>query len=126
MNKYADLHIHTTASDGEYSPQFVVRAAKAQGFSAISITDHDTLSGLKEAQKTCQEVGLELITGVEISTVWDDKEIHILGYLVDPQNNKLALKLAEMRNSRSERINKMVIKLKKLGFDINISDVTET
>lgn len=126
MNKFADLHIHTNASDGEYSPQFVVRAAKAQGFSAIAITDHDTLSGLKEAQVTSQEVGLELITGVEISTIWDNKEIHILGYLFDQDNQDLALKLAEMRNSRSERINKMVVQLRSLGYDIDLSQVTET
>ena len=78
MADFADLHIHTNASDGEYSPQFVVRAAKAQGFKAIAITDHDTLGGLEEAQKTSREIGIELITGVEISTVWEDKEIHVL------------------------------------------------
>jgi len=125
MLKYADLHIHTTASDGEYSPQFVVRAAKAQGFSAIAITDHDTLSGLEEALEASREVGLELITGVEISTVWEGKEIHILGYLIDQNDERLNAKLTEMKNSRSERIKKMVAKLKSLGYDIHISEVTE-
>jgi len=125
MNKYADLHLHTNASDGEYSPQFVVRAAKVQGFTAIAITDHDTLSGIPDAIQTCQEVNLELITGVEISTVWQSKEIHILGYLLDIDNSPLQEKLVEMKNSRSERINKMVIQLRNLGYDINLFEVLE-
>ena len=104
MADFADLHIHTNASDGEYSPQFVVRAAKAQGFKAIAITDHDTLGGLEEAQKTSREIGIELITGVEISTVWEDKEIHVLGYLIEQENRRLQQILNEMKNSRHERI----------------------
>ncbi|KJS23415.1 MAG: hypothetical protein VR72_00910 [Clostridiaceae bacterium BRH_c20a] len=125
MNKYADLHLHTNASDGEYSPQFVVRAAKAQGFTAIAITDHDTLSGLPEALKTSGEVNLELIAGVEISTVWQSKEIHILGYLLDIDNSPLQEKLVEMKSSRSQRIKNMVIQLRNLGYDINFCEVLE-
>jgi predicted metal-dependent phosphoesterase TrpH len=124
MNNFADLHIHTSASDGEYSPQFVVRAAKAQGFKAIAITDHDTLSGLEEAQETSREIGLELITGVEISTIWEEKEIHILGYLIEPNNLSLQHKLTEMKNSRRERIKKIVSQLQSLGYDIHLHEVT--
>ncbi|NLT95411.1 MAG: PHP domain-containing protein [Clostridia bacterium] len=125
MTNYADLHIHTSASDGEYSPQFVVRAAKAQGFKAIAITDHDTLDGLEEAQKTSREIGMELITGVEISSTWEEKEIHILGYLIEENDGRLQQVLTEMKNSRSERIKKMVIKLRNLGYDIQLDQVTK-
>ncbi|MDK2824047.1 MAG: 3,5-nucleoside bisphosphate phosphatase [Clostridia bacterium] len=125
MNKIADLHIHTNASDGEYSPQFVVRAAKTQGFTAISITDHDTLSGCEEGLKASQDIGIELITGVEISTVWEQKEIHILGYLIDTQNRNLNEKLQAMKESRQERIKKMVKRLNQLGFNIGLDKVFE-
>jgi len=125
MIKYADLHLHTTASDGEYSPEAVVRAAKAQGFTAISITDHDTLSGLEEALKTSRDIGLELIIGVEISTVWEQKEIHVLGYLINPEDKDLQEKLKIMKNSRQERIIKMVYRLNELGFNLSLEKVLE-
>ncbi len=125
MTKYADLHIHTTASDGDYSPEAVVRAAKAQGFSALAITDHDTLSGLAEAQKISKEIGIELLTGVEISTVHQEKEVHILGYLIDPTNEYLQEKLNLMNNYRQERIAKMVKRLNDLGYEISLNRVYE-
>ena len=123
MKRFADLHIHTTASDGEYSPQAVVQAAKAQGFTAIAITDHDTLSGLKEAEDACLTLGIELISGIEISTVWCQKEIHVLGYLIDNTDQKFLDKLKEMKTSRRERIEKMVVRLNELGFKISLDKV---
>ncbi|MFZ5943620.1 MAG: PHP domain-containing protein [Bacillota bacterium] len=123
MDKYADLHLHTTASDGEYSPAFVVRAAKTHGFTAISITDHDTLGGLQEAMKEGTEFQLEVIPGVEISALWEHKEVHILGYYVNPDNENLLQKLEEMRNSRQERIRKMVFRLNELDYKIEMDKV---
>lgn len=122
MDKYADLHIHTNVSDGEYSPQFVVGAAIAQGFSAISITDHDTLDGLEAALKATKGQ-IEVIPGVEISTVHEGKEIHILGYLFDINDRNLIEKLAEMEKARQNRIKKIVDRLNELGFKISFEQV---
>lgn len=123
MRKYADLHLHTNASDGEYSPQEVVKAAWKQGFSAISITDHDTLSGLEEARKACQELGIEFISGIEISTVWEGKEIHILGYFLEKADEQFLEKLSEMKSSRKERIRKIVKRLNDLDYKISLEKV---
>jgi len=125
MAKYADLHLHTNASDGEYSPQEVVKAAYKQGFSAISITDHDTLSGIEEAREACQKLGIEFISGIEISTLWEGKEIHILGYFLEKADGHFLEKLTEMKNSRKERIRKMVRRLNDLGYNISLDKVQE-
>lgn len=125
MENYADLHLHTIASDGEYSPQEVVEAAKKQGFRAISITDHDTLSGIEEARKACQKLGVEFISGIEISTIWKGKEIHILGYFLEKADEHFLEKLAEMKNSRKNRIRKMVKRLNELGYKISLDKVQE-
>ncbi|MFZ7102586.1 MAG: PHP domain-containing protein [Peptococcaceae bacterium] len=123
MDKFADLHLHTTASDGEYSPQFVVKAAKAQGFAAIAITDHDTVSGLQDALDEGRRKEIEVLPGVEISTVFEQKEIHILGYLFDPCDLNLMQRLDEMRNFRQVRIEKMVARLNELGIEIALKQV---
>ena len=77
-----DLHIHTNASDGQYSPAEVVRMATLKGAACIAITDHDTVDGLDEARRTAKEVGIVCIPGIEIS-VQGNRELHILGYFID-------------------------------------------
>ena len=74
-NRYADLHVHTTASDGAFRPSEVVKCASERGFSAIAITDHDALSGIDEAIEQGRKTGLEIIPGVELSTEYKNKEI---------------------------------------------------
>src|SRR5271155_147552 len=76
----ADLHIHTTASDGDYSPSQVVALARQAGLLAVAITDHDTLAAVKEAQNAVAGQ-IEIVPGVEISTEYAGRELHILGYL---------------------------------------------
>ena len=125
MNKYADLHIHTSASDGEFSPREAVKMYKKHGFSAIAITDHDTLEGLYEAVNTGKLYDLEIIPGVEISTVWENEEIHILGYFVDSDNYILQSKLTEMKNAREIRVKKMLARLNELGYQITWSEVNK-
>lgn len=125
MNKYADLHIHTNASDGEFSPKEVVKMYKQHGFSAISITDHDTLEGLPEAISAGKIYDIEIISGVEISTVWENEEIHILGYFINANNQTLQSKLTEMKNARKMRIKKMVARLNELGYQITWQEVVK-
>ncbi len=75
-----DLHCHSTASDGALAPREVVLRAHQQGVEVLSLTDHDTTEGLIEAQQAAQEVGITLITGIEMSCIWGGATIHILGY----------------------------------------------
>jgi predicted metal-dependent phosphoesterase TrpH len=114
-NRYADLHVHSTASDGAYTPSQVVRYAAEQGFSAIAITDHDAVSGIDEAVEEARKTGLELIPGVELSTEYNDKEIHILGYLLDWHDEALNKLIQEFRDFRVKRMERMLSILRNLG-----------
>lgn len=97
-----DLHVHTTASDGMFSPVEVVRMAKAKGLQGIAVTDHDTVAGVEEARACGQESGLVVIPGVEISTVANGQDIHVLGYFVDPADEQFQERLREQREARKD------------------------
>ncbi len=120
----ADLHIHTYFSDSTMSPQNVVREAKKARLSCISITDHDTVDGIPEARAEGLKLEVEVIAGVELSSEYGKKDVHILGYGFELKKSPLALKLNEMQQVRMERMKKMVAKINTLGFpDIRFEDV---
>lgn len=122
----ADLHIHTSASDGTLSPSEVVETASSTVLAAIAITDHDTVAGIEEALSAGREFGIEVVPGVEISTVADDgAEVHILGYFIDHNNGKLKSALDILRKARWERARKMVVNLNAVGVPISIDRVKE-
>lgn len=117
MNLFADLHIHTYYSDGSEAPASVVEEACHAGLSCIAITDHDTMSGIREAQEAGAQWGVNVIAGIELSTEEAGKDIHILGYYLDLENPQLQQKLQEFRSSRTQRIASMIDNLKKEGID---------
>ena len=104
--KRIDLHVHTTASDSTASPAEAVRLAKEAGLSAIAITDHDTVSGYAEAAEAGKKYGVEVVPGIEISTKYG-RAVHILGYYIDPDSDKLAPVLEWVVHDRDERNRKM-------------------
>ena len=84
-----DLHVHTTASDGTMSPKEVVSLVMTMpGLKAIALTDHDTMDGLQEAGETAELMGISVVPGIEISSDYRGKEVHILGYFLDPDAQK--------------------------------------
>jgi predicted metal-dependent phosphoesterase TrpH len=116
----ADLHIHSTASDGRLTPAEVVREAAKKGLKFIALTDHDTTDGIAEAKETTKSYpNLKLIPGVEISTDIPQGEAHVLGYFFDYTSRELAERLEHFRNSRLGRARKMVVKLNKLGVHLD-------
>ena len=123
QKKWIDLHIHTTASDGLFSPKQAVEIAKESGLSAISITDHDAIDGFVEAKEKAEELGIELIPGVELSVVHKGEDFHLLAYLVDYENPEFLKKINSFREERSVRGEKMVEKLNELGIDLRIDTV---
>ena len=125
MEGKVDLHIHTNYSDGFHSPEEIIVKAKNHGFEAISITDHDNLSGIKEAAEKGDEIGIEVIPGVEISSDIKDREIHILGYFVETESVELERYLNFFREERLKRAVRIVNKLNLLGLSITIDDVME-
>ena len=81
--KIIDLHTHSTESDGTLTPEELMKLAKDTGLSAIALTDHDAISGIEKARPIAKELGIELVPGIELSTDYDGKEVHILGYYIN-------------------------------------------
>lgn len=119
MEGKIDLHLHTTFSDGTFSPEDVVLEAKNKGYSIVSICDHDCIGGLDRAIKAGKKYDVRVIPGVEITAEKDELEIHILGYFIDYKNKNLKTRLLTVRQSREKRVYDMIEKLKE--FDINVS-----
>ena len=85
-----DLHLHTTASDGRCTPRELVERAASAGVTAMAVTDHDTTAAVAEVRALAQARGIEAINGIEITAVDEGRDVHILGYFVDPGNPPLA------------------------------------
>lgn len=119
----ADLHVHTTFSDGMFSPEEVVKMAKDIGLYGIAITDHDTVSGIERAVEAGKQWGVSIVPGVEISTVSQGQDIHILGYYIDPGNVTLQQRLQQQRNARFERNRGILDKLSQMGIMIREEEV---
>ena len=127
-----DMHVHTTTSDGLWSPTDIVRLAKERGLSGLAITDHDTLDGLAEAAEAAEKMGIKLIFGVELSTEVTEAdepyEVHMLGYfpgLELPDAPQLLARLREQQQSRRGRGLKMVEKLAELGMPLDTGFLQE-
>ncbi len=125
LKKYVDLHIHTTISDGALTPKEVIEYAYKEGLVAIGITDHDVTDGIEIAQRTASKYGLEVVPGVELSSDYGKKEVHILGYYMDCEDEEFQKKLALFRKARYERAEEMVKRLKSLGMEIDFERVEE-
>lgn len=121
-----DLHIHTTASDGQLSPAEVIRRAVGLGLRYIAIADHDTIDGIAPALAAARGYPeLTVIPAVELSTDVTHGEVHVLGYFIDYTDRELAASLDRLRHSRRERGRKMVAQLAELGMDIDWQRVQE-
>src|SRR5438105_2742113 len=120
----ADLHVHTTASDGEYSPAEIVDLARRSGLAAVAITDHDTLDGIGPARAAAGG-HLEIIAGVEITAEFRGKEIHLLGYFFRPDDGALNAALADLSQQRRARFHEMVARLHGLGIPLESRVQTE-
>jgi predicted metal-dependent phosphoesterase TrpH len=121
-----DLHLHSTASDGRFSPAELVRKAAAEGISVIALTDHDTVVGIDAALEAAKSFpGLRLIPGIEISTDAPKGEVHILGYFIDHTDANFRVALEKMRNSRRERAQQIVTRLAELGCPVDWERVCE-
>lgn len=119
-----DLHTHSTASDGTLTPSQLVTAACEQGLKAIALTDHDTVAGVAEALAKGEELGIEVIPGVEISVDHPGGELHLLGYFLDLTCPQLQETLAKLQAYREQRNPQMIAKLQAHNFDITMDEVT--
>jgi hypothetical protein len=111
-----DLHNHSTASDGLLSPSRVMELGARHGVRAMALTDHDTVDGLEEAGEAARRLGIEFVTGVEVSVSWGDTTVHVVGLGIDPASEVLARGLASIRDGRLGRARRMAEALDKLGM----------
>jgi len=118
-----DLHVHTTHSDGSFSTREVMAFAKHAGLTALAITDHDIVEAIPEATAIGQELGIEVVPGVEISSRLGESELHILGYFLNWTDPILAQRLSTLRDSRHLRNPKIVQRLNDLGIPITYEEV---
>jgi predicted metal-dependent phosphoesterase TrpH len=123
MVKKADLHIHTTFSDGTLSPEETVRIAHDRGLSTIAIADHDEIGGVEPGCKAGKDLGVDIIPAVEVSSKKDGRGVHILAYFVETTHPELVSFLQSMREARLERAKEIVLKLQECGIPIEFADV---
>ena len=120
---FADLHLHTSFSDGTFSPEELAIRAKAQGLSVISLTDHDTVEGCARAAAACEQAGIEFISGCELTAEWNNDEIHLIGYFIDTAHPELLAEIARFQEVRQNRIQEMVARINKLNVPLRTESV---
>lgn len=120
---FADLHLHTNLSDGSLTPFELVKLSKRRGLRCISVTDHDTLASYAATKPFADELGVEIIPGIEISAVWQGRDVHILGYFCDPTNLAINMELEESAKQRVSRAKAILKKLSSLGVNLNFEKV---
>jgi hypothetical protein len=120
---FADLHLHSSFSDGTYSPEEIVSQARQHGLAAIALTDHDTVEGCPRADAACQAAGLQFISGAELTAEQDGNELHILGYAIDTDNPKLLSDIAQFQKVRQNRVHEMVARLNRLEVPLKVEAV---
>ena len=120
-----DLHSHTTASDGEHSPEGLLALARAAGVTVLAVTDHDTVAGLARAAAAAEAEGLAFVPGIEISATAAGREIHILGHFVDATEAGLARFSDRLRGERAVRMGRMVQRMGELGFPVTLEEVEQ-
>ncbi len=120
-----DLHLHTTASDGALSPADLVVLAKASGLSTIAVTDHDTMSAVPELQELSREAELTLVPGIEMTSVWHGRDIHVLGYFLDWRSPRMTEFFAARSGERVGRARRIGERLRRLGAPLDIDALVE-
>jgi predicted metal-dependent phosphoesterase TrpH len=122
---FADLHLHTTFSDGTYSPEELAAHGSRLGFAALALSDHDTVEGCTRMAAACASVDIEFIPAAELTAELDGHELHVLGYFLDTTNAWLLEELARFQGVRQERIREMVARIQKLNVPLREEHVLE-
>lgn len=120
-----DLHLHTTASDGCRTPDQLVDEVQAAGLTTIAVTDHDTVAATSEVERLCRARGIEAAPGIEITAVENGRDIHVLGYFIDPDHRGLAAFLVRQRARRIARVEAIAERLGALGVPIDVDPLLE-
>lgn len=118
-----DLHLHSTASDGAWEPSKVVAGAAAGGLDVIALADHDSVAGVAEARDAAADLSVQVVTALEVSSTWEGREIHVLGYFVDPDDEGLQAHGERASTLRERRMREMIERLGRQGVHVDFEDV---
>jgi len=118
-----DLHMHSTFSDGTLTPAQLVERAKQNNIEVMAITDHDNVDGLKEGRKEAEKAGITFVDGIEVSANFLNKDIHILGYFLNLEDEEFFGWLRNLQEKRHNRTLEMLKKLSQLGIEISLAEV---
>ena len=121
--KFADLHLHTHFSDGTFSPEELAAHGRRLDLAAMALTDHDSVEGCARMAEACGMAGIEFISGTELTAEHNDIELHLLGYFVDTQNEKLLADISKFQTTRQNRIREMVARLNALNIPLDAEAV---
>lgn len=117
--------MHSTASDGSFTPEALMRHAKERDLKTVALTDHDTVEGLAVARRFAEQLDIEFIDGIEISAQFEHGTMHVLGYFLDPGSKTLSETLVGLQNARGERNPEIIRKLQAIGIDITYEEVVK-
>jgi predicted metal-dependent phosphoesterase TrpH len=120
-----DLHIHSTMSDGTMTPTELVDLAQKKGLKAIALTDHDTFAGYNEASRRGSDVGLEVLSGIELSVTMKDNHLHLLGYLFDCEDQVFLGHIEKLQQARDVRNDEIIARLNALGITVTGHELAE-
>lgn len=120
---FADLHMHTTFSDGTFSPEEMARAAHQHHLACVALTDHDTIAGCARMAAECARLGIEFINATELTGEIDGVEVHILGYFLDPADEGFLASLVKFQHARQQRIHEMAARLQAQGIPLQAEAV---
>lgn len=120
---FADLHLHSLFSDGTFAPEEIATRAQRAGLRAIALTDHDTIEGCERTAVACAAAGVEFLVGTELTAEHNGNELHILAYLVDPQNATFLVEMAKFQKVRQQRIREMVARINELNIPLDAEAV---
>jgi 3',5'-nucleoside bisphosphate phosphatase len=123
MANTIDLHAHTTASDGTFTPTQLMEHAVEKGLTAVAVTDHDTTDGLPEAAQAARQRGIEFVPGIELSISYHSGRFHMLGYFIDWENPTLAGRLQLLKENRIKRNQLMAAKMEELDLPVTLEDI---
>lgn len=121
--RFADLHLHTLFSDGTFTPEELAARGKDEGLMAMALTDHDTIEGCERMSKACDSLGIEFVFGTELTAEFEEREVHLLGYFLDPNNQALVAEMKKFQGVRQNRIREMAARLNKINIPLQAETV---
>lgn len=119
-----DLHLHSNCSDGQFSPEKIVRMARESGLKCIAITDHDTVRGVRRAIAEGKRQNVKVLSGIELSSVWEGAEVHILVYNLDVGAQGIEQRLQEINDMRNTRNQALIAKLAEHGMPVSLESIS--